>query len=76
MTNTEKILQKEAPKLYAWFLFYKELYSEKGEEEAKELARLEVLDMARVKVQKRTKRVMSSSELWEALEKYCPEVVA
>ena len=76
MTNTEKILKNQATKLYAWFLFYKELYSEKGEEEAKELARLEVLDMARAKVQKRTKRLVSSSELWEVLEKYCPEVVA
>lgn len=74
MTNTEKILSKNIEKLYAWYLFYKELYAEKGEEEAKLKAKLEVLDLANAKIYKKTKKFASSSEVWAILTRYCPEM--
>lgn len=75
MTPTEKTLKRNAAQLYAWYLFYKELYSGKGEEEAKEYAKLEVLDLAKAKL-RRQRTQISLSEIWEILTKYCPEMAA
>lgn len=71
-TNT-KILTRNAGELYAWYLYYKEVYSNESEDCKKLLAKVKTFEVAVSKLRKQ-KGGFLVNEVWAVLSEIHPEM--